>query len=215
MENISHNRIVRMTLVAVMAAFAYVSALLIRIPVVLFLSYEPKDIIVLLSALLLGPVEGMLVSVISSFAEMVTFSNTGWWGLLMNVLSTFAFILPGAILYYYKKRTSFLNVGILIGVVSMTGVMLLWNYLIVPLYMGTTREDVLPLLFTAFLPFNLLKGLINASLTVFLFLPLKRILEKSKLIPIGNEEKQEKEKWILFVVSGMVFVISVILFILF
>lgn len=44
--------------------------------------------------------------------------------------------------------------------------MLFWNYLIAPLYMGYSREAVAGLLLPAFLPFNLIKGCLNAAGTL-------------------------------------------------
>ena len=48
---------------------------------------------------------------------------------------------------------------------TMICVMLLWNYLIALIYMGYPREAVVQLLLPAFLPFNLLKGGLNAAFT--------------------------------------------------
>ena len=64
----------------------------------------------------------------------------------------------------------------------MTGVMLLWNYLITPIYLGYPREAVVELLIPAFLPFNLLKGGINAALTLILYKHVVNTLRKAKLI---------------------------------
>ena len=101
----------------------------------------------------------------------------------MNVLSSCAFLLPAALLCRRKKTTGRVVLGVLAGAATMTAVMLLWNYLIVPLYMGTTRAEVLPLLWSAFLPFNLLKGAVNAVLTALLFRPAQAAFKAAKLTP--------------------------------
>ena len=62
----------------------------------------------------------------------------------------------------------------------MTVCMLLWNYLISPLYMGISRAEIVPLLSTMFLPFNLLKAGINAVVTFLLFLPLRNALSMAE-----------------------------------
>ena len=41
----SSNKIKKLTMIAMMCAFAYVIMLVARIPVVLFLKYEPKDVL--------------------------------------------------------------------------------------------------------------------------------------------------------------------------
>jgi riboflavin transporter FmnP len=54
----------------------------------------------------------------------------------------------------------------------MVPVMLLWNYFIAPIYMGYPREAVVELLIPVFLPFNLIKGGLNAAVTLLLYKPV-------------------------------------------
>ena len=49
--------------------------------------------------------------------------------------------------------------------------MMLWNWLLTPLYMGVPREEVVKLLLPAFLPFNFIKGGLNAAITILLYKP--------------------------------------------
>jgi hypothetical protein len=65
--------------------------------------------------------------------------------------------------------------------------MLLWNYFIAPIYMRLPREEVANLLIPAFLPFNLLKGGLNAAITMLLYKPIKRALCKSHLMLVSEE----------------------------
>ena len=60
--------------------------------------------------------------------------------------------------------------------------MLLWNYWIAPIYMGYPREAVAALLLPAFLPFNLIKGGLNAAITLVLYKPVVTALKRSRLI---------------------------------
>ena len=59
-------------------------------------------------------------------------------------------------------------------------VMLLWNYLLAPIYMGCSREDIVELLLPAFLPFNLIKGGLNAAFTLLLYKPITQALRRSE-----------------------------------
>ena len=59
--------------------------------------------------------------------------------------------------------------------------MLLWNYIITPFYMGVPRATVAGMLMTVFLPFNLIKGGINAGLTLLLYKPVVNALRKAHL----------------------------------
>ncbi|HCD42291.1 MAG TPA: ECF transporter S component [Lachnoclostridium sp.] len=175
----------KLTLMAMLCALAFVAVVAIRIPLIPmlpFLEYEPKDIIILTGGFLFGPMSAALISVIVSFIEMFTISSTGIIGLIMNVLSTVAFVCPAA--YLYKKQHSLLGafLGMVAGTLLMTLVMVLWNYLITPIYMGYPREAVVKLILPAFVPFNLLKGGINTALTLLIYKPLVTTLRKSNLM---------------------------------
>ena len=60
----------------------------------------------------------------------------------------------------------------------MVSAMLLWNYLITPLYMGYPREAVAELLLPAFLPFNLLKSGLNSGITFLLYKRLSGLVHR-------------------------------------
>ncbi len=172
-----------MTAVAMFAAVSFVAVLVSKVipNVAGFLSYEPKDAVIVIAGLLYGPMTSVLISVIVSFIEMITISTTGPYGLLMNVVSTCAFAVPAA-WYYQKHRTQKdAVIGLAFGMITMAVAMLLWNYIITPFYMGVPRETVAGMLMTVFLPFNLIKGGINAGLTLLLYKPVVGALRKAHL----------------------------------
>ena len=78
----------RLVTLAMMAAIAYAAVAFIRIPAVSFLKYEPKDVILVITGFLFGPLDAMIVTLVVSLVEMVTISETGPIGLLMNVISS-------------------------------------------------------------------------------------------------------------------------------
>ncbi len=148
-----------------------------------FIKYDPKDVILAIGALLFGPVPALLVTVVSAFLEMLTFSTTGWIGLVMNIVSSAAFILPGALLYRRRRMLSSAVIGLLCGMALMTGMMLLWNAFLTPLYMGMPRDAVIEMLLPVFLPVNAIKGALNAAVTLLLYKPLTRALRGARLLP--------------------------------
>ena len=200
-------RIKKMVTLGMFAALAYVVMVLIRIPVVLFLKYEPKDVIISIAGFLYGPVASLLLSVVVGFVEMVTVSDTGLIGLIMNVISSCAFCCTAAVIYKKRHTLRGAVAGLLCGTVVMTAVMLLWNYLVTPFYMGYPREAVAALLVPAFLPFNLIKGLLNAAITMLLYKPVVTALRKSGLVERGNAQSGSRERHI-GVIAGAVFVIA-------
>ena len=178
-----NDRLRKMVVMAFLAAMAYIAVALIRIPVVLFLSYEPKDVVITIGGFLLGPFAGFVISLIVSLVEMVTISQTGPIGCVMNLISTCSFACVAAIVYKKKHSLWGAIFGLLAGAVAMIGVMLLWNWLITPLYMGVSRSAVEGMLIPVFLPFNALKAGLNSALVLGLYKPLTAALRKTRLLP--------------------------------
>ncbi len=181
-----------MVLLAMLTAIAYVIVALVRIPVVGFLSYEPKDVVITIGGFLLGPFASFIVSALVSLLEMVTFSQTGPIGCLMNLISTCSFACTACVIYKQKRTLNGAIIGLALGTVCMTGVMLLWNWLITPLYMGVPRPVVEKMLLPTFLPFNLLKAGLNTAFILLLYKPLVIALRRAKLIPASNKANRSK-----------------------
>lgn len=177
----------KLTLMAMLSALAYLVMLVGRIPVVLFLKYDPKDVIIALGGLMMGPVPGVLISVLVSLIEMITASDTGFIGFFMNVLSTCAFVLPASCIYHRRRTIQNAVIGLGVGVVCMTAMMIAWNYIVTPLYMGYPREAVAALLVPVFLPFNAVKGLLNAGITMLIYKPVSKALRRAHMLPGGEK----------------------------
>lgn len=175
----------KLTTIGMLCALAYIAVLVGRIPVVLFLKYDPKDVIIVIGGFLFGPSAALAVTLIVSVAQMVTISGTGILGCVMNVVSSCSFACTAALVYQKRHRLSGAVLGLFCGLGCQTAVMMLWNYLIAPVYMGYPREAVAALLLPAFLPFNLMKGGLNAAITLLLYKPAVTVLRRSNLIEPG------------------------------
>ncbi|MBQ5319188.1 MAG: ECF transporter S component [Oscillospiraceae bacterium] len=173
----------KLVVLAMLAAIAYITVTIFRIPVVEFLKYEPKDVIITIGGFLFGPVAAMLISAVVSIIEMVTISDTGPIGALMNFLSTVSFACTASIVYKKIHTIKGAVIGLVTGSVVMVVVMLAWNYLITPLYMGVPREVVAGMLLPTFLPFNLLKTVLNSAITMLLYKPLSMVMRKAHVLP--------------------------------
>lgn len=197
----------KVTTIAMLCALSYIVMAVGRIPIVMFLSYDPKDVIITIGGFIFGPLSAALISLIVSFVEMLSVSDTGPIGLIMNVLATCAFSCTAA--YFYKKNHSLKGavIGLVLGTLSMTAVMLLWNYLITPMYLGYPREAVAAMLVPMFLPFNLLKGGLNAAITMLLYKPVVSGLRKAGLIPPSSHTENAKSRNLgVFLISAFALV---------
>ena len=175
--------------IAMFTALAFVSVVIAKVipNVAGFLSYEPKDALIVIAGFIFGPVSSVLISLLVSFIEMITISSTGIYGFIMNVIATCAFVLPAAIIYKKDRTKKGAIIGLCVAVVSMTICMLLWNYIITPLYMKVDRSAVVGMLVPIFLPFNLIKGGINAGITLVLYKPIVGALRAAKLVEPSKE----------------------------
>lgn len=179
----------KLTLGAMFAALAYVVNVLCHlsiVPAAPFLTYDPMDVIIALGGLILGPMMALLITLIAAFIEWMTISDTGVIGFLMNVLSSGTFACTVALIYHKKKSLKTAVIGLVCGVVLMVITMLLWNYIITPIYQGVPREVVAGMLPTVFLPFNAIKGGLNAALTFLLYRPVIGMLRSAKLLPASK-----------------------------
>lgn len=178
-----------------LAAMAFVITFICRVPIipsVPFLDLEFKSAIILIGGFIYGPLPALAVTAVVCVLEMLTFSSTGIIGCVMNILATAAFVCPAAFVYKRKKSLLGAIIGLLAGTVLMTGVMLLWNYLVTPLYMNVSREVISTLLLPAFLPFNLIKGALNSSVTLILYKFVVTALRKAKLLPESDAKSKKK-----------------------
>ena len=211
-----HEEIKKITVLAMLSALAYVVVCVARIPIstVEFLKYEPKDVIIAIGGFLYGPFAALLISLVVSFIEMITVSSTGWVGFLMNVLSTGAFACTAAIVYKKKHTLGGAVLGLILGALLSSGMMILWNYLITPLYMGVSRSDVATMLVPVFLPFNLLKSGLNAALTILIYRPVVQILRKSRLFPESKHAPATNRKYFVWIGASLFLVICVFVILL-
>ena len=174
-----------------------------------FLSFDLKDVVIVVGGFILGPAAALIISIVVSIIEMVTVSATGVIGLLMNVLASCAFACTASVIYRRNRSIKGAVIGLISGVLFMTAIMLLWNWIITPLYMNVSREVVTGMLLSVFLPFNLVKGGINATLTMILYKPIISALRRATLIESSSGKRTTK--WGIMAISVILFASFVLL----
>ncbi|MBQ3135682.1 MAG: ECF transporter S component [Oscillospiraceae bacterium] len=171
-----------------------------------FLDFEFKGVVICIGGFTLGPAAAIVLSFLVPVVEFFTFSGTGPIGLIMNVAATASFCCPAC--YIYKRRHTMNGAvaGLAVGTVTLTAVMVLWNYLITPLYQGTPRAVIASMLLPVFLPFNLVKGGLNMAATLLLYKPVVTALRRAGLVPPSQTDRSRKFSggFILFSVALLV-----------
>ena len=181
----------KLCVLAMLAAVSFIVANTLYIsifPAAPFLKYEPKDVIITIGGFLYGPLASLLISVVVSLPEMLI-SGSGPIGGVMDILSTCSFACVAALLYKRRHTLAGAVSGLALGSILMVIAMLLWNWLVSPLYMGVERAVIESMLLPIFLPFNLLKTGLNSALVLFLYKPVVTALRKAGLVEAPTKNK--------------------------
>jgi len=194
-----------LTALAMICTLAFILAAFARVP--LFagpptLRYDPKDIVITIGGFMFGSLAAAVVSVVVALIQMVTVSATGPWGALMNIITSCAFCCTAAFIYKKNRSIKGAVIGLVTAVVVATIAAMMWNLLVVPLFLGRPREQVWPMLIPVFLPFNLINNIINAAFTMVLYKYVKTALQKARLMPpVEQTEKTGKVNLGIVIIS--------------
>ncbi|MCL1913692.1 MAG: ECF transporter S component [Eubacteriaceae bacterium] len=210
----------KMVTLSMMAALAYIFMFvskmlnLVFIPSLSFLSYDPKDIVITIAGFIYGPMSALAVSVVVAAVELVTVSTTGIIGFLMNVLSTGGFTCTAAYIYKANRTKKGANISLACAVLMLTVLMCLWNIIVTPAFMKVPRSIVISMLLPGFIPFNILKGTLNAAFILILYKPVVGAIRKAGLLEASaSDASQESNSSVLqsSLVLGLVLAVIVIL----
>ena len=207
-------RVKTVTSLGMLTAVAYVTMLLSKmLPQVYgFLQLDVQATAITIGGFLFGPLAAAAISLVLPVIEMLTVSDTGPIGCLMNVLATASFCCTAAFVYKKMHTRKGAVIGLTLGVAAQVVVMLLWNYLVTPIYQGVPRDVVAGMLPTVFLPFNLVKGGLNMGLILVLYKPVVTALRRAKLAPESQtivESKKINAGFLLFSLALLVTFVTI------
>lgn len=171
--------------IGMMSAFSILLSFFPEIPMPFFASWlklEFSFVPMLLTAFALGVLPGTAVLVIRCAFELLT-TNSGGVGQLANLIMGLAMLLPAAIVYRMKHTQKGALIGMAAGIVAMTIAGVLSNlYILLPFYFGdglaAYMESNPYLIWTAVVPFNLVKGAAVCLVTYILYKRLARFLKR-------------------------------------
>ena len=196
----SRERVKRLVFIALFAALAYASTLIIH-PKVLFLTFDVKDTVITLAAMSFGPLAGVIISFLTALIELVTISETGIYGFVMNFCGSAVFSVTASLIYKHKKTFVGGIIGLVAAVFSMTAAMLLANILVTPYFMKSSTEEVIKMIPTVLLPFNFLKALTNAAFIIGLYKPMSSALKSVGAIKKKDDEELRLDKTTVILVA--------------
>ena len=196
-----------LVIISLLSAVAYALMFVGRVPMIAFLKYEPKDVIIMISGMAFGPAVTVAMSIVVSVVEFMTVSSDGIIGLFMNVLSTVAYATLATIIYKRTNTTRDLIIGLFMGTILTTVVMVAWNYVVTPFYLGIPREAVVGMLVPVIIPFNLIKYSINSGIILLIQRPILKVFKRSKII----DREVQNQKSSIYLVAIILIVSSLIL----
>lgn len=211
--------------ISIFSALAVIIAFVCNIipPVAGFLSLDVKDAVITIAAFIYGPISGVIIAFLAAFIEFLTFSTTAWYGLIMNFASSAVFALTASLIYKKIRTVNGAIISLVAAVVATTGVMLLLNNFVTPIYLhkfvglpeNVAVNTVIDLLPKVLLPFNFAKSLLNASIAVMLYKPVLAALSKSGIIKTKTTSLTfNKNTKIILAIGGACLICSVIIFII-
>ena len=183
-----------------MAIFAAISGVLMLFKFPLpfapsFMTVDFADIATLMSGFILGPVSGVLTVILKNLINlMLNGTTTAYVGELSNTIIGISFVLVSSLVYNRRKTMRGALLGLGLGILVMTAIATLSNYFIIfPMYgkiMGKSLDEFaqfVPLervknfkdmLLISIIPFNLVKGFLNALVTFLTYKKVSRLMKK-------------------------------------
>lgn len=208
----------RMVLIALFAAMAYAVTFIFHIKVS-FLTFDAKDAVVCIAAMILGPGAGAVISLLVATIEQITIGDTGFWGWLMDFASTATFSVVAGYIYSKRRNITGVAMSLFATVVSTVTVMMICNLVITPIYMKVDTDQVIQLIPTLLLPFNFAKSVLNAGVVLALYKPLVTALRAAKLLPKSENANSRQSFWsvrsLVFILIAIVLISASILYMIF
>ena len=143
-----------------------------------YLKIDFSDVPAVLGGIVLGPLAGVAIELVKNLLHFLTLSKEGGIGEIANFFAGAGFLLP--IVLIVRKNAKRLVPANIAGILSMTVVANLVNYFVtLPLYMkNPPKEVIMTTILTILVPFNLVKGIIVAIVTIVLYAALKKVMAK-------------------------------------
>lgn len=172
---------------SIFIALAVVTGYLIHFPILPaapFLLYDPGHVFLLIASFKFGPKASIIMSLVYALVFAMITGQGGPWGALMNFLATSVFLLVSSSIYLRRHDRNGAIMGLILGTLAMTAIMIPANLLITPLYMGVNRTIVMQLLLPAIIPFNILRGVISSVLTLVIYKRISLFLNEQDTLTV-------------------------------
>lgn len=203
-----------------------------------FLEFNFSDIPTLIGTFTLGPVAGVIISVIKILLKLVVKgTSTMFVGELSDLVTSCVLAVTAGLIYKKKRTFKGALIGMTVGTVAEVAVAILFNWLalvpfyvqfffhgswepligmMTPLFPNCTKENFYNFyLWVSILPFNLMRCLVAVLVTLPVYKRISNLINKfnAKITPKNDEGGQKTKKINIGVlVGGIVIVALLVLF---
>lgn len=199
-RNKEFKKVNKMVKIGLLAALAGVLMLVFKFPLPFappFMTVDFGDVPSLIAGFALGPIAGIITVIIKNIINvMFNGTMTAFVGEFSNIIVGSAFVGISALVYKKHKTRKHAIFGLAVGLICMTLIATLSNYFVVfPLYakafgipiqalvdqaamVNARVSSFEALMLFAVVPFNLVKGALNALVTIFIYKYISDIFKR-------------------------------------
>ncbi len=148
------------------------------LPGVTWLKFDASNMPAMVSGFAFGPAAGVAVGIVTAIIHGLLMAD--FTGALMNVLTVTCFVLPAALVYKKKRTYPAAILGLVLSVIAATIGAIAGNLIVTPMWLGVPFEAVVAMIIPILIPFNLLKGCLNAVLTLIIYKAISNLITPKK-----------------------------------
>ena len=167
---------------AVLVAMSVLLVYLIHFPIMPaapFLEYDPADIPILVGTFLFGQGAGLIITAVACIVQGLTVSaSSGIIGIMMHFFATGSYVIVAGLIYVKHHTKGGAVAALIAGTLTMTAVMVAWNLVMTPIFMGTPRAAVAAMIVPVIIPFNLIKAALNGAITFAVYKSISRVFDR-------------------------------------
>lgn len=148
------------------------------LPGVTWLKFDASNMPAMVVGFGFGPGAGVAVGIVIAIIHGLLMAD--FTGALMNILTVTCFVLPAAIMYSKKRTYPIAIAGLVLSIIAATIGAIVGNLIVTPMWLGVPLDAVIAMIIPILIPFNLVKGFINAVLTLIIYKSISNLITPKK-----------------------------------
>ncbi len=148
------------------------------LPGVTWLKFDASNMPAMVAGFAYGPAGGVAVGIVTAIIHGLLMAD--FTGALMNILVVTCFVLPASLMYKKNRTYKFAIIGLVLSIIAGILGAVVGNLLLTPTWLGVPFDVVVAMVIPVLIPFNALKGLLNAVLTLIIYKSISNIITPKK-----------------------------------